>query len=128
MSDVTVRAPFPDVEATLVAALADLASCGTVTPPNLQQAMPFLRITKLGGSDDGFSDTSSTSIDAFASTRAVALVLAEDVRARLLSYPLVVNGVTIDRVTTVTGPYEVPWASDLTVRRFSASYTIVTRR
>lgn len=124
----TVRAPFPDVEQALVTLLSGLAPAGVVTPPNLQAAMPFIRVARFGGTDDGFDDTASVSIDTFASTRAVSLVLAEDVRQLLLTPVNVVGDVVIDRVATITGPYEVPWATDQSVRRFTASYSIVVRR
>lgn len=125
----TDRPPYPDVEVMLVDLLADLAPAGTVTPPNLQAAMPYLRVKRIGGTDDLWSDFALVAIDAFDADRVTAQTLAEAVRQRLLTFPHVVTGVgTLDRAETATGPNEVPWSEDQTVRRFTASYRVVARR
>ena len=125
----TDRSPFPDIEAALVDLFADLAGTGTVTPANLQDAMPFIRIQRFGGEDDGFTDASLVAIDAFSAVRADAYALAESIRQRLLAnLPNIVDGITIDNATTATGPNEVQWSDDQTVRRFAASYRVTARR
>lgn len=124
------RSAYPDVEVALVDLLGDLASggAGTVTPPDLQDSMPFLRIKRFGGTDDLWTDAALVSVDAFASTRTAAFDLAESVRQRLLTFPHVTAEGTIDRTTTATGPNEVGWSDDQTVRRFTASYRVTVRR
>lgn len=130
----TDRAAFPDTEAVLRDALVDLvASCdniGSATPSDLQTAgtMPYIRVQRIGGEDDGFTDSALVAIDAFAGDRTTSITLAEAIRQRLISGPNTVDGGTIDRATTATAPNEVPWSDDQTVRRFTASYRVSARR
>lgn len=126
----TDRDPFPDIEAALVDLLLDLADggAGTVTPADLQGMMPYLRVQRFGGADDGITDALNVSIDAFAADRATSRALAEAVRQRLLTGPHVVGEATIDKAITLTAPNEVPWSDSQAVRRFTASYRVTARR
>lgn len=126
----TDRQPFPDIEVVLVELLLDLASggAGTATPSNLQDTMPYLRVQRIGGEDNGWTDAPLVAIDAFAADRPTAQALAEAVRQRLLTGPHTVDAGTVDNATTATGPNEVPWSDDQTVRRFAASYRVTARR
>lgn len=129
MSDL---AAFPDVEELLLDALGDLVvdpstQIGTSTPPDLADHLPFIRVTRFGGSDDRIRDLARIDVDTFGPTRAVAQPLAEQVRQRLLSWPLVVTGGVIDRAETLTAPAEVPWDNQQ-IRRWTASYTVTCRR
>lgn len=121
------RLPFPDIEAALISLLGDLATCGTVTPANLDTSLPFIRIMRYGGADDLISDSSRVDIDAFESTRELSYQLGEAVRQRILSFPFSLTGCVIDKVTSNTGPMEIPWG-DANVRRRNASYTVICRR
>jgi hypothetical protein len=130
----SVYTPFPDVEVALMAALDGLegAGVGTVTPATLGSAgtLPFIRIMRVGGSDDRFNDSARVSIDAFGATRGDAQTLAEAIRQTLLNWPIVIDGANscvIDKVTTNVGPMDIPWG-DVNVRRQNASYTVVVRR
>jgi hypothetical protein len=107
--------------------LVDLAPTGTTTPSNLQTAMPFVRVTRIGGSDTRIFDDPRVDIDAFAGTREAAYVLAEACRQRLINYPHRTSLGLIDLVTTDAGPHEVPWG-DTTVRHFTSSYSLSARR
>ena len=120
-------AAFPDVEVAVMDLIEDLATVGTTTPADLIQQLPFVRVLRFGGSDDRFTDSPRIDIDVFESTRPLAFTLAETIRARLLSFPHVINGVVIDKATTLVGPQEVPW-SDPNVRHLTASYTVALRR
>jgi len=124
------RAPYPDTEAVLVDLLLDLADggAGTVTPNDLQDVMPYLRVKRFGGLDDLWTDAALVSVDAFAGDRTTAHTLAEAVRQRLLTFPHTLDGATIDRVTTTAGPSEVAWSDDQSVRRFTATYRVTVRR
>lgn len=122
---------FPDIEKALVTALNGFegADAGTVTPANLQDAFPFIRCVRRGGSDDFYADTARVDIDVFAGSRHDALILAEQVRQHLTRGPLVVAGVgVVDKVTTDTAPNEVPWSDDESTYRFTASYSVTARR
>lgn len=122
------RTPFPDVEVALLDGLADLAGTGTVTPPTLDTALPFVRVQRAGGSDDHFYDQATVHVDAFATTRTDARVLAETIRQRLLTWPVVLGGVVFDRATTLTAPAEVPWSTVQKLHRYTASYRLTVRR
>ena len=124
MSDL---APFCDIEMAVIQTLTDLAPGGTVTPPNLDTSLPFLRVTRIGGPDTRFIDTARIDVDAFDDLRADAYALAEAVRQRLLNVPHIVAAGRLDSVITDSGPHEVPWG-DTKVRRFTASYSISSRR
>lgn len=121
---------FPDIEAALIGAFADLGTCVTVAPPDLDveiQTKPVVRIERIGGADTRFTDVARISIDVFAKDRATSYSVAETIRQRLLDFPLALTKCTIDEVTTNTGPMEVPWG-DANVRRRTASYTVYCRR
>lgn len=124
----TDRAPFPDVAAAMLTGLSDLAPTGIVTPPDLQESLPFLRIERTGGSDNSWTDTATIPVDAFASTYQDARDLAESVRQRLLTWPVNLGGVQFDHVTTLTAPNEVPWSTDQSIHRFTATYRVTVRR
>lgn len=124
----TDRVPYPDLEAVVVELLSDLAATGTTTPPDLQTAMPFVRVQRYGGQDDRVTDAALVAVDAFAAVRSDAYALAESVRQRLISGPHQVGSAVVDAATTATGPNEVPWSSDQTVRRFAAAYRVTARR
>jgi hypothetical protein len=121
------RKPFPDIEAALVELLSDLATCGTVTPPNLDSSLPFIRIMRYGGNDDLINDSARIDIDAFGQDRASSYELGEAIRQRLLAFPFSLTNCVIDKVTSNTGPMEIPWG-DANVRRRNASYTVICRR
>lgn len=122
---------FPDIESAVGDAIAELAGgdghWGTVTPADLQQQLPFIRVRRFGGSDDRLTDQARVDVDYFAATRAAAWAGAEAVRQRLISRPLRVGAVVIDQVTTTSGPIQVPW-DDPNVRRVTGAYTASARR
>lgn len=127
------RGPFPDIERTLVDLLVDLvAGCdniGPKTPPGLEAVMPFIRVQRIGGADDGITDSPVVAIDTFAADRSTSLALAEAIRQRLLTGPhTVADRGTVDKTTTATAPSEVPWSTSQTVTRFAASYRVTARR
>lgn len=123
-------ANYADVEAALVTVLSDLATTGTVTPADLQTALPFVRIARRGGSDDRITDTATVDIDAFAASRTDSRLLADTIRARLIAPGGLVSGagVLIDQSSTATAPNEVPWSNDQSIRRFTATYRVTARR
>lgn len=133
---------FPDVPKAVAHLVADLVQPGYVpgsmpdradiaTPPDLQAQLPFVRVGRTGGTDDGVTDTATVEVDCFAATRDEALAVAEAVRDRLtLSYNLVnVDGSTVllEQASTAVGPRDMPWLAT-GVRRLNAVYRIGTRR
>ena len=122
---------FPAIEDVIIELVADLGAGGTAVGTDLQTTLPFIRVHRLGGTDDRITDSARIVVDAFESTRPRSQQLAEAVRQRLLNFPHVVGGAVIDRVTTVAAPQEVPWGPPNAasgVRRFTATYTVSSRR
>lgn len=128
---------FPNVQRLLVVALEALVPSpehtGIETPDDLTDPaagrMPFIRVLKGGGSRDHLNDEAIVDIDVFASTYTQAEALAEKVSAYLCGPPPPVA--QFDRVDCDNPPQEFPWEDDgsaTPVRRFGASYTVVTRR
>ncbi|WP_304455856.1 DUF3168 domain-containing protein [Nocardiopsis sp. YSL2] len=120
--------PFPDIEDLLCEALADLAETGSETPHDLQDHLPWIRPTRIGGSDDRRTDVSRVDVDVFAPTRAEAWRIARAVQQRLITGPTRVIGVgLIDRARTELGPRRAPH-TDQTIRRVLATYRVSARR
>jgi hypothetical protein len=120
---------FADVE-LMVKAVLDPLSGGRVndaTPPDLESRMPFQRVERIGGADDGVTDDASVDVEAFAGTRAEAWALAEDQRQLLLDGRHGTEFGLIDHVRTVAGPSRRPWDNPK-VHRFGATYRITARR
>lgn len=118
---------FVDVETALMDLLSDLGTTGTYTPNSLVSSLPFIRIMRIGGSDDRFFDLARISIDAFQTTRPLAYALAESIRQRLITGPNVTAPGVLETALTDVGPHEIPWG-DTKIRRFTADYTISVRR
>ena len=100
---------------------------GRVFPPNVQQNLPFCRITDIGGNDDGLTDRPLIDIDVLAGTFADARRLAVGIQARLLGAPWKAGPVVLDNVRTAMRPHSVPW-DDERVHRYYASYVVGVRR
>jgi hypothetical protein len=122
-------APFPDVEALLIALVADLLPAGTVFPPDLQEQLPYGRILRRpGGGDDQITDSARVDVEIAAATRAQARELAAAVQQRLISGPAAVPGHGVmDRAVTESGPHRV-LHEDPAVRCVQATYTVSLRR
>lgn len=124
--------PFPDVELLLVTLLADLAD-GNIdieTPADLQDHLPFIRVTRIGGQGTRWSSAPHIDVDALVGVgnRSAGMALAQACEARLSSFPHVIPDVgVIDTVATDVSPNEVPW-NDPAVLLFTSSYTVTVRR
>lgn len=121
---------FPDVQAVLVAVLADLAAAdrvGVETPPDLEQRLPFIRVARIpGGSSTDVNDYARVQVDVLGATYAEVEPLTERVRQFLTGPPIRSGPAVLDRVSYESGPHEAVWSP--TVRRMSAIYLIVSRR
>lgn len=125
--------PYVDVHAALSEALADLVDAGHVvtwTGTDLQEVLaegPLIKVARVGGADDRFTDTPRVDVSVYALTEADASPLAELVRQRLISRPLATSHGVIDRARTEVDPHEVPY-EDADVRLITATYRVSTRR
>lgn len=119
---------FPDVARVLVEDLETLAGVGhtgTQTPVDLAGVLPFVRVLRVGGGSDRLNDLPVIDVDVFADTYAAAELLAERIRQRLVGPPPAQP--QLDRADCEVGPRELPWG-DGQIRRFGATYTLITRR
>jgi hypothetical protein len=129
---------FPDIEKALMDGLpprlAELGrpgvGVGDSVPDDAKLAAfkntGFLRISLLDDPDNAITRIATVDIDCFAGTRSVAYDVSKKVRGILLSSRSL-GGVTIDLVSTTTGPKRVPW-DNANVRRLLSTYRISTRR
>jgi hypothetical protein len=124
--------PFPDVERVVADAFADVATSAaaevvTVLPADLQSALPIIRVRRLGGGDDRWTDRPRVDVEVYGPSREVAKPLALSLQARLLSFPIATGHGVIDRVSTEVGPQEIPY-TDQDIRLFPATYRLSLRR
>lgn len=125
---------WPDAELAICDLLEPVARTGTETRPSLEWTLlPYIRVTRTGGSDDGITDTASISVDVFARDRTQAKATAEQARQVLIGSTTTpparatAHGV-IDRVTTITGPAPLPPTDSGNLRMVVASYRVSMRR
>ncbi|MFJ6636567.1 hypothetical protein ACIQMR_35165 [Streptomyces sp. NPDC091376] len=117
-----------DIEAVLapwVEATFD-ATGASATPDDLQDRLPFIRVERVGGSDDRFKGRPRVAVDVFAATADEARTLANDVRDALLFLRGPVNGAVISDVRCDSGPSRQPWANP-EIHRRGATYTVSLR-
>jgi hypothetical protein len=133
----TATRRWPDIETVLQDLLAPFVGgadhVGSETPDDLQDWLPFVRVNRIGGGDDGIhTDTAAVDVDVFGTRRTPTWALAEEIREFLLATPLVLateaGDVVVDRVTTDVAPFQPPGNPDENVRRFTSSYTASFRR
>lgn len=121
---------FPDVEVLLVGYLeglvADSAQVDTETPGDFTGLLPFIRVYRFGGSSDRFNDFADIQLDVFAELRSVGFPLLRRIQSLLMGPPPPIA--LLDRVDCTVGPHELEWADGDTVRRWGATYRVVSRR
>jgi|SRR5690606_11193177 len=119
-----------DIEAVLVAWLEAAipgVHASTETPPDLDDRLPWVQVTRLGGPYDGFRrDQPTVDIAAYAASRPAASQLAQQVQEALHTrlWGATVGGAVVSRVETRTGPHWVPYDNP-NVRRYEATYAFV---
>lgn len=126
MADLTV---FPDVPAALVSDLSEFGTTGTVTPDDLQDKLPFIRVVGLPSGDGNLvTDVSVVEVLVFAATYRDASLISRGVQQRMISTPRVITGLgVLPKARTQTRPYEIPYDNQ-NIRVFTATYRIATRR
>jgi hypothetical protein len=126
-------APFIDIEVAVIELLTQLSTeeaplyLGVETPADLSGHLPFIKVARIGGTDDRFTDAARIDVQYFTLSRTLAKVVSANGHQHLLAYPHSVDAGVIDRVTTDVSPNEVPWANDK-IRMFTSSYRITARR
>lgn len=124
----TALPDWPDAELAVADFLAPLGTCGSETPSALQSTLPFLRITRTGGTSDRITDQANVSVDVFAADRTTAKEVAGQVRQMLLTeLPASTDHGVLDWATVQSGPAVVPASDSDNLRLAVASYGISTR-
>lgn len=126
---------YPDAELLARSVLLGLDTTGLrvgtevpADPNGTYTWLPFLRVQCFGGADDGVTDTSRISVDAFAATKAAAAELAEDARQLITSGAFVTSVGAADLYVTTLKPNQVPYGDEKRVIRYTASYSGQARR
>lgn len=126
-----VQAAFPDAERIVGDLLADLVAAGSVgneTPANLQDVLPFIRVRRIGGTDDRITDTARVDVDAYAADATTAKDLAEQARQRIITgFAVTAHGI-LDRGYTESGPALLPVDDTAGIRRVTTTYRVSARR
>lgn len=125
-----MSARWPDliraVRPTLVSELGHKVA--TKVPPQVEQELPFTRLSRGPGSDDGITDRPLLDVETFHSNENDAFDLAETTRQAILAMSgRAVDGALVDTVSTVVGPVEVDYGNPAVVR-IVASYRFAFRR
>jgi hypothetical protein len=123
-----VLAPFPDVERAVGDLVADLGTPGSETNITLQSTLPYIRIRRLGGSDDRITDAARVDVHVYDTDATNAKAIAETIRQRLISGPSTTTHGVIDRVWTEVGPQTIPAADTANIRQVVATYRVSMRR
>lgn len=97
-------------------------------PARVETKLPFTRLRRGPGSDDGITDRPLLDVESFGATEGDAYDLAETTRQAMLALPgRAVGGVLVDTVETAVGPTEIDYGNPA-VTRVVASYRIAFRR
>lgn len=121
-------ASFPKAARVVAALLTDLGTTGGETSTTLQDDLPFIRVRRIGGTDDRVTDVARVDVRVYAEDLSDAEGLAETIRQRLISGPsTTVHGV-LDRAVTEVGPQEVPGPDPDHYRVVSTTYRVSVRR
>lgn len=126
---------YPDVAHAVCDLLADLVTGADIeTPADLQSQVPWIRVTRTGGSSDRVTDRANLSVDVFASGATEASSIAEQVRQRLINGPFRsdvsfrTDHGQVDLATVAVGPQLLPPTDSDNLRLVTASYNVSVRR
>lgn len=121
-------APFPDVERAVASLLEDLGTVGTETGTDLQDNLPFLMVSVIGGNDDRVSDYPRVEVRVYAAGATQAKTIAETVRQRLIAGPAATDHGVVDRARTDVRPQVLPATDSDNLRMVVATYRLALRR
>lgn len=126
--------PFPDAEDVVMSLLEPVAPTTTSTGPDLETEAPVIRVTRVGGDDDGITDRPLVEVAAFATTYDAARKLARDCLVTILAAPNTKvttedypDGVLVDKAETASSPVRVPYDNPDLARKIG-TYRFAWRR
>jgi hypothetical protein len=127
----TALTDYRDIEMDLVEwaiAEAGYTDGGSITPGKFDGHIPYIRVVKIGGSDNGVTDFPTLDIDSFDVDRNDVRTRLEHVRTLLAPRTrLGGSGAIIDSVRMNTSPRWLPWAND-SISRFGMTVSLGLRR
>lgn len=123
-----VLASWPLAARVVAEVLDDLGTTGGETTANLKNELPFIRVRRIGGSDDGVTDVARVDVRVYDVDLGDAEDGAETIRQRLISGPAATSHGVLDRARTEAGPIEVPGPDPENYRIVSATYRVSVRR
>jgi hypothetical protein len=127
---VTERKTWPSVPKALADALYTEVGAGSTRLTHPLE-VPAVQVRRIGGGDDGFTDSSRVDVLVIADDEESAEQLAEQVRSFLVDKsPIRGAGLLLDGATTEVAPYQVPWTDSEHPERtaFLATYVATSRR
>ncbi|HET7388428.1 MAG TPA: hypothetical protein VFJ19_17380 [Nocardioidaceae bacterium] len=120
-----------DIEQAVCDWLADLGETFTVTPLDLADRLPAIRVGRIGGQVDQQSDQPTIDIQTYtvrdADDPRSSLNLANAVLDRFLGFPFMAGPVLVDEAHCSTGPTFIGYP-DQTLSVVRAIYTLTIRR
>ena len=129
MSDPVVR-DFPNIEHLLAglfaASLGGAEHVGSMTPEDLEQRLPYLRVVRLGGPRTQLFDYPVVDVDLFDVDEQTGAPRASAIANRLLSKPP--PHPSLDVVGCDPAFRELPWGDNENVRRWGATFFFETRQ
>jgi hypothetical protein len=122
---------FPDAPKTLAkilgSSLVAAGQAGTRTPDDFAGLMPYIRVIRVGGYNDGINDYARVAVGVFSDNLSVTEETAEKVRTKLTTEKLRLGPAIVDRVACDSAPQEMDqWAPG--INHFEARYLTVFRR
>jgi hypothetical protein len=112
----------------VAAVVADLGTTGGETSTTLQGDLPFIRVRRIGGTDNGVTDIARVDVRVYDADLSDAENLSEAIRQRLISKPYATVHGVLDRALTEVGPQEVPGPDPDHYRVVSTTYRVSVRR
>jgi hypothetical protein len=134
---VTTLAVYPDVPhavCDLLGTLTDVNGADIETPADLEDQVPWIRVTRTGGVSNRITDTATVVVDVFAGGATQAWDIAKAALQRLIRGPFLsdvpfrtAHG-QVDRVRMDVGPALLPPTDSDNLRLVTATYTVSVRR
>jgi hypothetical protein len=134
---VTELAVYPDVPhavCDLLVTLPDVNGADIEAPEDLQSVVPWIRVTRTGGTSDRITDTATLVVDVFAENATQAWDIAKAALQRLTRGPFLsdvsfrtAHG-QVDKARVSVGPQLTPPADSDNLRLVTATYTVSVRR
>ena len=125
---------FPDAEDVVMALLTVVAPTTTDTAADLDSDAPVIKVTRVGGTDDFFTDRPLVEVAVFAPTYEQARQLARQCQQVILASsgrqivtPDHPDGVLIDKAETTSAPLRVPYDNE-NLRHKAGTYQFAWRR